>query len=319
MLVQEKEICYNEPMKKESSFADNILILLIFIIGAAEAANLLGVFFHRSVSQCTAVFGVAAVLLAAAWCVLLALRRRRDLSRTMGIRQEKQALSPAEWGMLAAFGLFLLSQLLFMLIGRNAYAEGDMTLETVNSFLQTDAVYQVDPMTGRAYEAGLPSRIEVLCLPMLYAALSRIFHVGPELLVLYIMPVVTLLGCYGAYLCLARSLFPESREKRLLFLTAVALLIWIGSYSYGVDGFNLLFSGWRGVTIRNGILIPYTLALCLQREYVCALLCALAEVCIVWTLYGLGACAAVIAGTALLQALTRRRTAGKERADGGTL
>lgn len=318
MLVQEKEICYNEPMKKQSFFADNILIFLIFVIGAAEAANLLGVFFHRAVSQCTAVFGVAVMLLAAAWCMLLALRRRRDLSRAEGGRKEKSALSPAGKGILTVFVLLLLSQLLFMLIGRNVYTEGDMTLETVNSFLQTDAVYQVDPLTGRPYEAGLPSRIEVLCLPMLYAALSRIFHVEPERLVLYAVPVITLLGCYGAYLCLAKSLFPKNREKRLLFLTAVALLIWIGSYSYGVDGFNLLFSGWRGVTIRNGILIPYTLALCLQREYVCALLCALAEVCVVWTLYGLGACAAVIVGTALLQALIRRRTAGKERADGGT-
>lgn len=297
---------------------DNILILLIFIIGAAEAANLLGVFFNRTVSQCTIIFGVLTLLLAAVWCVLIVLLRRRGLPRIVGVREKKPAFDPAERGILAVFALLFLSQLLFMLIGGNVYAEGDMTLETVNSFLQTDAVYQVDPMTGRAYEVGLPSRIEVLCLPMLYAALSRIFHVEPEKLVLYVVPVITLLCCYGAYLCLARSLFPKSRVKRLLFMTAVGLLIWVGSYRYGMDGFNLLFSGWRGVTLRNGILVPYTLALCLKREYVRALLCALAEVCVVWTLYGLGACVVVIAGMALLQALTQRLAAGKERADDGT-
>ena len=140
----------------------------------------------------------------------------------------------------------------------------------------------------------------------------------PEKLVLYVVPVLVLLCSYCAYLCLAGSLFPESRKKRLLFMATVALLLWVGSYRYGMDGFNLLFSGWRGVTLRNGILIPYTLALCLERKYICALLCVLAEACVVWTLYGLGACVVVIVGTALVQAWGDRRTAGKEKADGGT-
>jgi len=301
-------------MKKRVFLADNVISLFIFIIGAAETANLLGVFFHRTVSECTVVFGVLAVLFAAAWGVMTALLWRRALPQTG--RNKKKFMTWTEKLMTVVFLLLLLSQILFILIGKNVYVQGDMTPETVNTFLQTDAVYQADPLTGKPYEAGLPTRIEVLCLPMLYAALSRILHVRAEALVLYAVPVITLLCCYGAYSCLAKSLFPDSREKRLFFLTAAAVLIWVGSYGYGMDGFGVLFSGWRGVTIRNTVLIPYTVALCLRKEYVRSLLCVLAETCIVWTLYGLGACVPVILGIALVQQLMRKRAGGKEAADG---
>ncbi len=301
-------------MKKKVVFADNMISLFIFIIGAAEIANLLGVFFHRTVSECTVVFGVLAVFFTLAWGALTALLQRRTLPQT---GQDKEKLmTRTEKLMAVVFGLLLLSQILFILIGKNVYVQGDMTLETVNAFLQTDAVYQVDPLTGKPYEAGLPTRIEVLCLPMLYASLSRIFHVRAETLVLCAVPVIVLLFCYGAYACLAKSLFPDSREKRLIFLTSVSVLIWVGSYSYGMDGFGVLFSGWRGVTLRNTVLIPYTVALCLRKDYVRTLLCVLAETCIVWTLYGLGACVPVILGIALVQQLIRKRAWGKEAADG---
>ena len=66
------------------------------------------------------------------------------------------------------------------------------------------------------------------------------------------------------------------------------------------------------------MLIPYVLSLCLRRKYACLPLCVLAEMCMVWTLYGMGACLAVILGMTMVRFLRRERGAGKEAADGRT-
>lgn len=299
-------------MGKRDSFADIIILFYVMVIGAAEAAHLFGVFFHRSVSGCTMIFGVLAVLSAAALSAYEVFRNRKAAV------QERARYSLYERLLLVFFVILVVSQILYMVIGKNVYVQGDMTVETVGSFLQTDAFYQVNPLTGQAYKEGLPSRIEILCLPTLYAALSNIFHARPDLLILYTVPVITLLCCYGAYGCLAKALFPDNRSGQLCFLIMTALLIWVGSYGYGMDGFGLLFSGWRGVTIRNTVLIPYAVSLCLQKKYFYLPLCVLAELCIVWTLYGLGVCLPVVLGMALVGALRRRQGAGKEAADDGT-
>lgn len=304
-------------MGKRDSFADISVIFLIMVTGAAEASHLFGVFFHRTFFECTVIFGVLAVISAMALLILTVFRHHRGLVQEKD-REKRCCLSLSEKLLLVLFMFLVVSQILFILIGKNVYVQGDMTVETVGSFLQTDAVYQVNPMTGRVYEDGLPSRIEILCLPALYAYFSSIFRIKPDILILYVVPVITLLCCYGAYSCLAKGLFPEDRSSRLCFLTIVAFLIWIGSYSYGMDGFGLLFSGWRGVTIRNTVLIPYALSLCLRKKYICLPLCVLAEMCMVWTLYGLGAVLAVILGMTLVRFLRRGRGAGKEAADGGT-
>lgn len=294
-------------MRKQDSFGDITVLLLIMTIGAAEAAHLCGVFFHRPVSECTVIFGVLAAV-AVGLAILNVLRHRR-----------RPALAETGEGKLlfVIFAVLVISQVLFITVGKNASIQGDMTVETVGSFLHSNAVYQVNPLTGRAYDNGLPTRMEILCLPTLYAACSSIFRIRHDVLILYVMPVITLLCCYGAYGCLARSLFPENRERRLLFLVLTALLVWIGSYSRGMDGFGLLFSGWQGVTIRNTVLIPYGLSLCLRKKYAYLPLCVLAEMCIAWTLYGMGICLAVILGMLFAMRLGRRLKAAKEAEDGG--
>lgn len=44
------------------------------------------------------------------------------------------------------------------------------------------------------------------------------------------------------------------------------------------------------MTIRAAVLLPYLLACLLERKYLGAVLCILAEACMVWTLYGAGVC-----------------------------
>lgn len=296
-------------MRRKFSLTDFVVFLLIALIGAAEGAHLYAVLLHRAFSRCVPVFIAAAVAFIVLLCGYFFWCRKKEGAAA---KDSREKLSRKEKVILALFGILVLSQMLFAASGTWVYLRGDMTVETVGSFLETDAVYGVNPMTGAAYQGGIPMRLKVLCLPTLYGILSRITGICPEYLVWQIIPVFTILFAYAAYSSLAVSLFPEEREKRLLFLVIVAVLIWIGTYRYGMDGFGLLYSGWRGVTLRNMILIPYVLSLCLRRKYVLALACLAAEVCIVWTLYGLGACLAVAAGVVLTNLLRRRFEAGRE-------
>lgn len=296
-------------MTENYSFADGVVSFMIALTGVAEAAHLYGVFLHRPLSECAILFGILSALALIALVTVAIWRRRRR--RQPGIKGEDGLATRI---LLVCVILLAVSQLLYIVMGKGVYRQGDMTVETVGSFLQTNALYQVNPMTGRAYEGGIPSRLKVLCLPTMYASFCSFFHMPPDRLVWCVIPVLTLAACYAAYTCLAGSLFPGDKRRQLCFLFIVALLIWAGNYEAGVDGFQILSSGWRGVTLRNTVLIPYAISLCLRKKYLHALLCILAEVCIVWTLYGLGACLLVIVGMMIIQFLWGKRKPGEEDA-----
>jgi hypothetical protein len=51
-----------------------------------------------------------------------------------------------------------------------------------------------------------------------------------------------------------------------------------------------------GTTMRNSILIPLVLYASLEKKWVLALACILAEICIVWTFWGLGVCVVIAFG-----------------------
>ena len=98
-------------------------------------------------------------------------------------------------------------------------------------------------------------------------------------------------------------------------MIAVALVLWVSDYMPGMDGFAVLHSGFRGVSIRASVLLPYTFGLMLRRKYKLVFFCILAEVCMVWTFYGMGACVAVAVGMLCVRiGLDRwaKRNAGKE-------
>lgn len=63
----------------------------------------------------------------------------------------------------------------------------------------------------------------------------------------------------------------------------------------GMDGFDVFYGGFRGVTIRAVVLIPYLITCLMEKRYIGVLLCILAETCMVWTLYGAGVCLLITA------------------------
>ena len=210
--------------------------------------------------------------------------------------------------------LFILLQVLLILTGERVWTDGDMTPETVNTFLKENGIYTVDPLTGEPYTLGMSFRLKVLCLPTLYGTISRWSGMAPENVIYRLIPCLTLCMGYLAYGRLGTVLFDNNREKRNIFLIVVGILFCAGTYMPGVDGFDIFYGGFRGVTIRAVVLLPYLLACLPERKYLGAVLCILAEACMVWTLYGAGVCLLVTAAWVALQWLWTMRSRKKTQA-----
>ena len=306
---------------KKNSFWDYLITAEILIIGLAEAVHLAAVFGGMSFRLCAMLLWVLVGALGVFGTGVLFFRRQA-LSEALKKKKQREPADSKEGVILyGVFALMLVSQLLFLWFGEGSWRVKDMTVETVGSFLASDGIYRVNPMTGMPYTEGMPLRLKILCLPTLYASICKLTGVAPDLFVRTIVPTLTLFSCYGAFASLAGCLFPDreeggSQNRRACFLMAVSLLLWAGAYRYGKDGFNILCCGWRGVCIRNGVILPWMFSLCLRKKWIPVFLCILAEACIVWTLYGCGVCLLAAVGMAAAQLCwkrwKRKGKAGKE-------
>ncbi len=299
-----------KPLRKDDKIqkpggTDALITGDLIMIGLAVTAHVAAVFTGQSFSRCTVIFISAlgaALLLSAVLFLFYGFAHKGDKAngqRHMVNKAEKP--DPAEKILTGLFWILVLAQMIYILWNAGVYTKGDMTVETVASFLYTDGIYRVNPMTGQAYVEGVPSRLMILCLPALYGFFCRLSGLDPESVVTAAVPVWIFVSSYAAFYCVGRSLFPESRKKRSCFLIVVVMLMWAGSSFYSMDGFDLLYCGYRGVTIRNLVLIPYLISLCLRKRWMPVILCILAEACIVWTLYGMGACLLTAAGLFLAE------------------
>ncbi len=271
------------------------------LIGVAEAAHLAAVFLQWPVSRMALLWiGMVGALAVASVIVMIAGNRGKKAEEGGSIPEVKS--SDTKEGLVArrlvagAFVLSALFQVIVILMGDLSCNLGDMTLETVQSFLAEGEVYGVNPLTGQPYVEGIPLRLKILCLPSLYASVCCLTGLDAELVVCRIVPVVVLLGSYFAYSLLGKVLFGKDRMGRWVMLLIVSVLFWCGDYMDAMDGFLLLHGGYRGVAIRNGILIPFTLGMSLKKKWKGIALAILAEACMVWTFYGLGACLLVVVG-----------------------
>lgn len=292
--------------------ADALLTGELILTGLAVTAHVAAVFTGQSFSRCTVTFmGIsgAALLLAAVLFLFYRLplphRERKHGKRPSAVHEVRKPDS-AEKFLMGSFWILVTVQMICVLWNAGMYISGDMTVETVGSFLRTDSIYQVDPMTGQAYMEGIPSRLKILCLPTLYGIFCRLSGLTPESVVTAAVPVWIFVSSYAAFSCVGKSLFPESRKKRYCFLIIIVILMWVGGSYHSLDGFGLLYCGYRGITIRNLVLIPYLISLCLRKKRGLILLCILAEACMVWTFYGAGACLLTAAGLFLTE--RRRRS-----------
>lgn len=310
--------------RQKVNIADALITGWMFVIGAAEVAHLSALFLSWNFSRAAK----AAVMLFLSFTFLCGMvcfscrekkqkeRKRRVLSGLT--KQYEEKIIPLSVGCVLLVVIVVIFQVVTITSQDSIYRAGDMTTETVESFLREDAVYAVNPLTGRAYEEGVPLRIQILGLPTLYGILGSCFGVDTVTLVEKCIPLFVLLLSYCAFHLIACALFDGEKEweKRLIFMTFVALLFCAGDYAWGMDGFGLLHCGFRGVVFRNLVLVPYAFSLALRRKRCLMLFVLAAEACITWTFYGMGVCVVIFSGMALAEALYSRRkktlSVGKE-------
>ena len=279
----------------------------LIIIGLTEVAHLAGCLLGWSFLSVTDLLLAETVLFALAVLMVSLIGCKKKAKAVNGAVQsgsgKNEVNAGTQWILTGALAFLILIQILRILSGDRAWLEGDMTLETVNTFLAENAVYSVNPLTGTAYTAGMSFRLKILCLPTLYGTISRWSGMAPTDVVYRLIPCLTLGLGYFAYGKLGNAVFEGNPIKVRTFLLMVGILFSTGAYMPGVDGFDVFYGGFRGVTILAIVLVPYLIACLMEKKYFGAVLCILAEACIVWTLYGAGVCLLITAAWVVLRKL----------------
>jgi len=162
------------------------------------------------------------------------------------------------------FLALLTFEIVFIFCTEPVKVPGDIMTETIRSFLSTDAVYSVNPLTGRAYAVGISGRIKLLELPTLYAILVKTFGMDVASLIRHTIPIVVLMASVMAYYRLSRFLFGERGKWNYLFLFFVLAVFLFGDGAKFLPGYQILHSGYLGEGIRNNVLFPLVLSALLE-------------------------------------------------------
>lgn len=290
--------------KHERDWRENVVTGAIVMIGLAEPVHIFGAFLGHPLHECTKYYLlIVAVVMAAGWLVrTLLLKKKEGVTKAPGEKKavcEKKPVKEAVYWLYGVLAALIILQLGFANAanqsGRN-FMDTDITPETVQSFLASDAVYQSNPLTGQAYTTGIPNRLRILDLSTFYAMIIQAAGCGMETLLYVVMPLVMFLVFYLTYYQLSKRLFADD-TSRAIFMVFVAIVVLAGAYALPLDGAHLLYGAHTGKAIRNCVLVPYTIACALDGRWSKVLLCIVVEACIVWTLYGCGAC--LVAGAAI--------------------
>lgn len=267
------------------------LVGLIGCLGIFEIVHLSGVFGNLMLTECSKAALICLIGLGTVSVVVI-LTNRCMWKGTM------RKLSVEEIVPVAFFLLLLAAQIYYVLSVPMMITSGDITQETVCSFLSENKIYGVSPLTGSVY-GGAPLRYKILCLPTVYALLSRWTGASPEIILDQLIPVLAICSAYMAYYLLSGCLFGEKAdgaEKRLWFMVIVAAIFFLCEKNVYAEGYGILHASHMGTTMCNSVLVPLVLYATLKRKWMIIVGCILAEACICWTFWGLGVCIVVAAG-----------------------
>lgn len=298
-------IVYRKRASYDITFSESGVMGVVACIGISEVVHVAGLFGNLPLKTCGRIWGITLLAVMLFCGVILSCLCRNKKERMPVFRKTVLERS----GIPFLFISVLLFQMLFVFCMKSVMIPGDITIETVQSFLAENGIYRVMPLTGQVSESGMPLRYSVLCLPTIYAMLCQIFGVNVQLTVCHVVPVVLLLIMYLSFYHLSGVLFgANAYKKRYLFLFIVAVLLLFMDGGVASDGYAALHGGYLGTSVRNLILVPYTFAVTLERQWWKAVLCVLAEACIAWTFWGLGVCLAIFVGVFLITILDKKST-----------
>ncbi len=279
-------------MKKANSIADKLIVGSLIALLLAEVAHLAALFLGMPFSSCAVMMAALFMsgLLSLGFYGIWRRKVRAEQKTVTGLKKGIALYTVLR--LYPVCTLLFIGIVLFQIIWNfwmhTPYITQDITGETVQTMLATDTIYQINPLTGQAYSAGMPMRLKVLVLPTLYGVFCKWTGLDVSTVCFRIMPMVILLLSYLVYSRLAVYFFPEEGKKQVWFMLFVALIYQFGCYSPVTDGYLLFFQGGQGNALRVCVLLPFALLCCLRGEWKKVVLCLLAEVFVVWTFYGLG-------------------------------
>lgn len=287
---------------------DTYLFGVLTLLAASGALQLPLLLMQKSFSLYEKIYAILILILSVTGLVLFTL----SMWSTWCGKQERNPLEQVKmfWRSWfrnkVSFVFCILTVVVFGLCMLRVFIElpdvsGDFTLETILTTLSTDTIYQYNSFTGQVIGEGMPIRQQILTLPFFLAFLSDVFKVDVGLLVYKGFPCMVLFWTALVYVRWGSLLFSKQREKESAFLFVVSIMLLAGDYAKLATASLLLHQGFTGYALCAGFVIPYALYLCLKGKWLPAFLCVGAELFLIWTTYGLGYSALVIAVCALLK------------------
>lgn len=154
--------------------------------------------------------------------------------------------------------LCILFQLVLVVFYRHTDDDDAWYLGLAVSAYETGEMFAYSPYTGNPMELSDGGDYVLSPLPILWAALGKLFHIHPTVLAHTIVPVFMLLWAYYVYWLLGKRLFGGENESAgaYAFWLFMNVLNLFGFYSTRTSGTFLLFRSWQGKAVFCAILVP---------------------------------------------------------------
>ena len=137
----------------------------LIIIGLTEVAHLAGCLLGWSFLAVTELLLAEIAVAVLAWILSGLIAHKKAIAvSAIAVKPapENSKTSGRQQILTVVLAFFILLQVLWILTGGRVWTDGDMTLETVNTFLKENSIYTVDPLTGEPYTQGMSFRLKLL-------------------------------------------------------------------------------------------------------------------------------------------------------------
>ena len=217
--------------------------------------------------------------------------------------------------MAIATALLLIGELVFVALGKSVRFSTDQMAETVNAFRSTGVFYSVNPLTGSAYTADYPGRLNVMLLPTFYAVLAECANVKTTVLLWNVMPAYWLLAGFCSFYRVGAALFDRDDSsdancssdmncssdanfasekkvniKNIAFLFVSAFLLLCANIGPGLVGFDVFHRGYSAGNVLCLIIVPLAFSFVLEKKWLACVITMAVELFVAQTQYGVGAC-----------------------------
>ena len=157
-------------------------------------------------------------------------------------------------GMMLVFVLLILRMVLGLDILRD-----DIVLETVDTTVNTGAMFTYHPLTGLIMDGGMIASKKIVTLPLFYAVFVQFFGIEAKYF-LYLAVNTLVIECsYYACALLLNKVTVLTRSKLYVYWLVYGLLLLAGDYHKSTLTYRLLYQGYEGTAICFGVLMPYLL------------------------------------------------------------